>query len=678
MDLSRSRIIDRIQSRVMSIDEFNFDRLSAPPLYSLLTQQDIDRLYKIATSARYSGNATKRFQAIDDVMRPRGFVKLSSGTNRVCYKFLEDDKFVAKVAIDAVGIKDNPREFMNQHIFKPFVTKIFEVDPTGVVAIAERVIPVTSREEFESIADDVYNVITDWFIGKYIMADIGTHYFMNWACRRGFGPILLDFPYAYELDGNKLYCSEPNDNSPTGRCEGVIDYDDGFNFLICSRCGKRYRVQELAKAIKEENIILKGRRTKRMKVGMKVNGVMVTEAKETDGDLFKNATEKIERPVDVIPATGLKVSMKVTNKPVNKKSNDSVRSNNNKGKKNNNYTNNRGIVRASGNTTNVKASIVKSKESDPTPLKIVAEYITEYDKENELMIYSDNNGNKVVVPTSLIPVEYNDCIVENSSKADELALALASIESLENEKIDLNDQLLHRLDEIRELEAKIVDLEDKADDGLIEKLKKQIEELKNGTTESKDVTLLEEKNTEIEKLNVSIKDLEKTISDLTEQLESSMKAEDEWKNKFRIEAKSNEDYENKLQDKDAKLKALEDMLQNANNTIEELNNVGTEIVLPITDSTEEANIFDKYSKYSNISPISGLLTRISTVEKLGEGVEDVNVILFPDGDGGYLFDQDGKLLCLICVNGIEVNEFLSTDEQSIETIDEAPLGSIQQ
>lgn len=678
MDLSRSRIIDRIQSRIMSIDEFNFDRLSAPPLYSLLTQQDIDRLYKIATSARYSGNATKRFQAIDDVMRPRGFVKLSSGTNRVCYKFLEDDKFVAKVAIDAVGIKDNPREFMNQHIFKPFVTKIFEVDPTGVVAIAERVIPVTSREEFESIADDVYNVITDWFIGKYIMADIGTHYFMNWACRRGFGPVLLDFPYVYELDGNKLYCSEPNDNSPTGRCEGVIDYDDGFNFLICSICGKRYRVQELAKAIKEENIILKGRRTKRMKVGMKINGVMVSDAKETDGNLFKNATEKIEKPVNAVPATGLKVSMKVSDKPVNKKSNDSVRSNN-KGKKNNNYTNNRGIVRASGNT-NVKASITKSNES-AIPLKIVAEYITEYDKENELMVYSDSVGNKVVVPTSLIPTDYNDCIVENSSKADELALALASIESLENEKIDLNDQLLHRLDEMRELEAKIVDLEDKADDGLIEKLKKQIEELKNGKSESKDVTLLEEKNAEIEKLNGSIKDLEKTISDLTEQLESSMKAEDEWKNKYNVQAKCNDNYEEKLQDKDAKLKALEDLLQSANETIEELNNAGTEVILPSTDTTEEANIFDKYSKYSNISPISGLLTRISTVEKLGEGVEDVNVVLFPDGDGGFLFDQEGKPLCLICVNGIEVNEFMNTDnneETPVELAEDAPVGSIQQ
>ena len=252
MDLSRSSVIDRLQSRVMSIDDFNFDRLCAPPIYSLFTQQDLDRLYTIATSVRYSGNAQKRFQAIDEVMKPRGFVKLSSGTNRVCYRFLEDDSFVAKVALDAVGISDNPREFMNQYIFKPFVTKIFEVDPTGVISFAERVIPITSREEFVSVIDNIYDIVTKWFIGEYILADIGTKYFMNYGVRRSFGPVLLDYPYVYELDGNKLYCSEPDDNSPTGRCEGVIDYDDGFNHLYCPKCGKRYRVQELAKAIQDD------------------------------------------------------------------------------------------------------------------------------------------------------------------------------------------------------------------------------------------------------------------------------------------------------------------------------------------------------------------------------------------------------------------------------------------
>ena len=35
------------------------------------------------------------------------------------------------------------------------------------------------------------------------MADIGTNFFMNWGIRPGFGPVLLDYPYVYELDGNK-------------------------------------------------------------------------------------------------------------------------------------------------------------------------------------------------------------------------------------------------------------------------------------------------------------------------------------------------------------------------------------------------------------------------------------------------------------------------------------------
>lgn len=184
MELERSSAIDRLQSRVVSIDEFNFDRLSAPPLYSLLSQQDIDALYHIATSIKYSGNARKKYQAIDSIMKPRGFVKLSAGTNRVVYKFLEDDRFVVKVAVDAVGIKDTPREFMNQHIFKPFVTKVFEVSPCGTVGTFERVIPITSREEFLSVAENIYEVINDWFIGEYIMADIGTKFFMNWGIRK--------------------------------------------------------------------------------------------------------------------------------------------------------------------------------------------------------------------------------------------------------------------------------------------------------------------------------------------------------------------------------------------------------------------------------------------------------------------------------------------------------------
>ena len=96
MELStkRNHIIDKMQSRMMSVDEFNFDHLMAPPLYSFLTQYDIDQLRYIATSIRYSGKINQKYKAIDQIMKSRGFVKLVAGTNRVCYRHLEyDDKF---------------------------------------------------------------------------------------------------------------------------------------------------------------------------------------------------------------------------------------------------------------------------------------------------------------------------------------------------------------------------------------------------------------------------------------------------------------------------------------------------------------------------------------------------------------------------------------------------------
>ena len=139
MELTRQALIDRCQSKVTSIEEFNYDMLTAPPLSMLLSQFDIDKLYYIATSVKYSGNPQKKYKAIDDIMRSRGFTKLAAGTNRITYRFNESNEFVVKVAADAVGIGDNPREFKNQFIFKPFVTKVFEVSPCGTVGVFERV-----------------------------------------------------------------------------------------------------------------------------------------------------------------------------------------------------------------------------------------------------------------------------------------------------------------------------------------------------------------------------------------------------------------------------------------------------------------------------------------------------------------------------------------------------------
>lgn len=153
--------------------------------------------------------------------------------------------------MDKKCLTDNINEFKNQFKFAPCVPKVFEVDPTGTVGLFERVVPIRSREEFLMIAEDVFDMLISKFIGKYVLDDIGTKAFMNYGYREGFGPVLLDFPYAYELDGDKLICSKVTRGHI---CNGVIDYDEGFNKLVCEKCGAEYTATELQAKIKEKEI----------------------------------------------------------------------------------------------------------------------------------------------------------------------------------------------------------------------------------------------------------------------------------------------------------------------------------------------------------------------------------------------------------------------------------------
>lgn len=251
--MSRVSLIEQLYVKRKSALEFNYDALWAPPIRSILTQDDINQLYRIATSLRYNGDIEKKYELIDNIMRSRGFRKAHCGTNRVVYNFLELPTFVAKVALDKVGLKDSPAEFKNQEFFKPFCCKIFEVDPTGVIAFVERVNPITSMEEFLSVSDDIFNMMLTKVIGKYVVDDLGADKFMNYGLRYNsngytFGPVIIDFPYAYELDGAKLICTKPI-NTPFGKviCNGEIDYDDSLSHLVCTKCGRTYSAKDLRK-----------------------------------------------------------------------------------------------------------------------------------------------------------------------------------------------------------------------------------------------------------------------------------------------------------------------------------------------------------------------------------------------------------------------------------------------
>lgn len=267
---SRTYILDRIKSRKVSIEEFNFDKLTAPPIALMFTPQDIQDFYYIAHSIKLASHPEKKFQYIDEIMTKRGFVKFIGGTNRISYRPIEDNSFLVKVAIDDVGRSDNPREFKNQHALKPFVTKVFEVTPCGTLGVFERVVPITNRQEFMSVSEDVFTLINEWLIGEYVMDDIGSNYFMNYGIRKGFGVVLLDYPYMHKVDYNKLFCAleDKTLSTKSGKCEGEIDYDDGYNKLVCKKCGAIYKAIDLAKAIEDEKVIIKGGS---IKMSLKIN-----------------------------------------------------------------------------------------------------------------------------------------------------------------------------------------------------------------------------------------------------------------------------------------------------------------------------------------------------------------------------------------------------------------------
>lgn len=251
----RTNSLSIMQAKQIDPATFNFDNFYIPGsnVYDHLSPYDVQELYNIATSIKLSSNINRKYEMIDRIMRMRDFKRLAGGTNRVVYKSLNNESLVFKIAIDKVGMQDNPMEFQNQQLLKPFCTKMFSLDQTGVVSCCERVLPIMNKKEFALIADDVFDILVMKILGKYVIDDAGASRFMNWGIRKGFGPVILDFPYLFELDGSKLYCQ--NIDSITGQmCLGEIDYDVGFDNLVCTRCGKKYPAKQLEQSMKEKEI----------------------------------------------------------------------------------------------------------------------------------------------------------------------------------------------------------------------------------------------------------------------------------------------------------------------------------------------------------------------------------------------------------------------------------------
>lgn len=264
----RKIVLDILHSEPMTNADFDWDMLTPDmPILQLIPQEAIDFIKNLITSPRYAGNPKYREKTIDQVMGQFGFTHYAGGTNRLVYTHPATPRMIFKVALDGIGIKDNPAEFYNQKFLKPFCTKVFECSPCGTIASFQKVHPIMSKLEFDSVYNDYYRLIWYNIIGKFVMDDIGDNFFKNFGIWDNHFVVILDFPYMYELDGSKLYCNAILDNG--SRCHGEIDYSPGFIELVCTKCGRKYRAGDLAKSPENRGVLIRREGGARMKINLK-------------------------------------------------------------------------------------------------------------------------------------------------------------------------------------------------------------------------------------------------------------------------------------------------------------------------------------------------------------------------------------------------------------------------
>ena len=220
-----------------------FESIEGPCVYDFFTDDELALIKKIIFD-RKDKAFKKKFQKLDAIVKPKGFKRSGCGTNRVVYEPLDDNAtFCIKIALDRAGSKNNPDEIVNQKYLKPFVAKCFDISQDGNVGIFERVIPIENLYQMWSVREDIYKIM-ETIVGRFIIDDFGTKAFKNWGLRKGFGPVLLDYADMYILDPKILYCTHTLNLDTTEQCRGELDYDAGFNNIICLKCGGIHMASE--------------------------------------------------------------------------------------------------------------------------------------------------------------------------------------------------------------------------------------------------------------------------------------------------------------------------------------------------------------------------------------------------------------------------------------------------
>lgn len=198
----------------------------------------LTKLWLITKTSGASNN--ERGQMIKDTLRENNvpFSPLGSGTNRLGILI---DGYAFKIALDDDGMIDNRREFLYTTKIQPYVIKVYEISPMGLVAVTEY-LTIFTYDDYREHADEMRDILKE-VSRSFLIGDVGItgKNYVNWGFRDDGTIAMLDFAYIYSVKYKLFTCSCSDD--------AILDYDEDFVKLICPLCGRRYTFGSIRKKV---------------------------------------------------------------------------------------------------------------------------------------------------------------------------------------------------------------------------------------------------------------------------------------------------------------------------------------------------------------------------------------------------------------------------------------------
>ena len=275
-----------------------YDSWQSPPLARWFTPQDIKFIEDVAVSPTLTTHPIEKYHLLDEFMASRGFKTEIGGTNRRFYSSVEFPQFGAKISTSFEGFKNNKDEFNVQHVLKPYCTKVYDVTQSGAIALDEVGIRV-DKDSIVDYGDQIFDILDIVFRRRKIaMTDVGIATPKQWVIRRNFGPILCDFPSVVILDPKKCYCTKRiKRHGIEMPCNGLIDFDLGFNKMECTVCGQKYEIKSLmatnTTAINNNTTYVKGGSNRKGEL----SNMSIEIIFDTDGIIVDGVNQKTKQVV---------------------------------------------------------------------------------------------------------------------------------------------------------------------------------------------------------------------------------------------------------------------------------------------------------------------------------------------------------------------------------------------